>query len=312
MGLAPAGRSVPRERVATIGDSKEDDVSTTPGSDEAALEYSYKYNPQMDLAVAEESLKEAKEILDRLGVSFILSSGTVLGAIRHKGFIPWDDDVDFLSVIGHNGTTEESADIAVAAFRANGYFAHFRRGAGGMGMSMIRNHLRIGWDFYRVVDEHVVVYPGIRLPIRLFDPPKEIDFMGGRFLVPNPPEEYLRLKYGEEWMVPKRAGVYERDIVEKIPPTVVTGRPCRLRVLDHNGEPVPGAEVVLAGGGRSTADGSGYAEVILPGPDFYALTIRYRQHEEVLYMEIIEPGATYVYRPDPAAPSGRGMALTRE
>ena len=69
-------------------------------------------------------------------------------------------------------------------------------------------------------------------------------------------------------------------------------------MLDFEGRPVPEAEVVLVGGGRFKTDSNGYAEVIIPSPRFYALIIRYPGHERVLYMEEIEPGKSYVYKPD--------------
>lgn len=41
-------------------------------------------------------LCEFDRVCKALGVSYILFAGTLLGAVRHQGFIPWDDDLDVL------------------------------------------------------------------------------------------------------------------------------------------------------------------------------------------------------------------------
>lgn len=60
-----------------------------------------KYNPEgSDLRKAQLRILDILKYIDQIcreqGISYALDSGNVLGAYRHGGFIPWDDDADII------------------------------------------------------------------------------------------------------------------------------------------------------------------------------------------------------------------------
>jgi len=295
----------------------------------------------MDVAIAEKVLLEVKAVMDRLGVQFFLRQGTCLGAIRDNAFISWDDDLDVGVILGVNSFTEQSIKPLLAAFREIGCYVQSESSDSVIYATLLRDNIRVDVLFHRVIDEQIYHWPGIWFPIRLFNQLKEINFIGATFLVPNPPEEYLRIKYGPNWQTPKRFG-YAKDVVDNLPTEHIPGflkrtkrsisgffcpgNVTRLRILDNSGSPVVGANIRIVGLGSFETGKQGYAKLYLKTKGYsssiastvsdeagviYAIVVNYGDHEEVLYEEILAPSRTYVYRPDPVQTEGRIFVLSQ-
>lgn len=297
-----------------------------------------KTTPPMDITVATRLLIELKSIMDEFGVRFFLRQGTCLGAVRDKAFIPWDDDLDIGIILGHDGFSEESIPSLLQAFIEHGYYVDSEPAESLIISTLSKDNLRIDLLFHRIVNGQVYHWPGVWFPARLFDNLTTIEFLGTNFLVPSPPEEYLKIKYGPEWKTPKRLD-YAKDVVDNIPIEtplsfkeklqrllrISSISTARLQILDGNGSPVHKAQIRIVGIGIFTTSKTGHATLYLERPNystsmpaagtkdtgsFCSLVISYEDHAEVLYEEILADGHSYVYRPDPMQSEGRIFVLS--
>jgi hypothetical protein len=91
-----------------------------------------------------------------------------------------------------------------------------------------------------------------------------------------------------------------------------------LKVVDSLGESVEGAEVslatttVLTGLDKAKTNKDGFVYFSLPEEACYVVAVELSGHTEVLYLEELEPGVEYLYKPDSDNPSGRSNALVAQ
>ena len=59
-------------------------------------------------------------------------------------------------------------------------------------------------------------------------------------------------------------------------------------------------------------DDNGCVEFALSYKDFHAVVIKFDDHEEILYQELLSSGMSYIYTPDASINNGRLMVLSEE
>lgn len=109
--------------------------------EEVRCDYTVSQEMKKVWAVELDLLVQLQKVCEKYGIRYCVSGGTILGAVRHKGFIPWDDDIDVMmprdqyeELCKHADEFEEPYFFQTA-WRDKGYYA---------GHAKLRNSLTTG------------------------------------------------------------------------------------------------------------------------------------------------------------------------
>lgn len=78
-------------------------------------------------AVQLDLVSELERVCTKYGISYFAVGGTLLGTIRHKGFIPWDDDIDIMMM---RDQYEKLCEIGQQEFRHPYFFQYITSESG--------------------------------------------------------------------------------------------------------------------------------------------------------------------------------------
>lgn len=120
-----------------------------------------------------ELLEEVDRICDKYNIQYILDSGSLLGAVRHKGFIPWDDDADISMT---RSEYEKFCKVCTEELKGSNFFfqndntdKHYRWGYGKL--------IRTDTVFVRLGQEHLKMAKGVFIDIFPMDGVRENYFL---------------------------------------------------------------------------------------------------------------------------------------
>lgn len=58
-------------------------------------------------------LKKVTQLFEKHDVMYFINAGTLLGAVRHQGFIPWDDDIDLIIPLSEQDKVLSLQDVFI-------------------------------------------------------------------------------------------------------------------------------------------------------------------------------------------------------
>ena len=159
-----------------------------------------------ELSIRKKEFLKICIILDKVGLTYFLNTGILLGAIRENNFIKWDWDVEISAM---SDQLYKNFDSITKILKSKGFRI--------IQKDKKKESLKI--DFYGACSKHTTRYTIFSwnysaknniywrkdkvIPAKYLNKFSKILFLGRKFNVPNNPKQYLKFSYGN-WKKPIR------------------------------------------------------------------------------------------------------------
>ena len=150
----------------------------------------------IDKNQASENIAIMKDVLEKNGVLYFLSYGTLLGAVREHDFISHDEDID---IVIKDEFRQAFIDI-LPQFGDNGFYV-VRYDARGL-LSLMRNNEYIDFYFFKKYESGLRYCCGYLIPEDFMQEGMCVEFLGDTYPVHSRYEDFLRFQYGDDWRTP--------------------------------------------------------------------------------------------------------------
>lgn len=162
------------------------------------IELTYENSHVIDATVAKNNLLDFKRIMDNENIVFCIMHGTLLGAIREKGFIGHDIDID-TCVLDEQKLIEaipmlDREGLKLCRYEPTGIYSFIRNG--------VYIDVYIVNELKGIMNPFYVRYLYKVIPRKFFKNLKTMEFLGETFTIPNHTLQLLEFWYGKNWRIP--------------------------------------------------------------------------------------------------------------